>query len=410
MTTSSIILKIESIRNRAKMLSGLRSMISLQPKQDIQKEQWDVLENQLSSVSNKIIQQLRGVGDRFLSEKDKVPVRKFVINRLGELELELNDAYSFYDTFMDILTQRLSDDIGPLLKGCDAIAQDAMRRGMIADLTVSPLVYCDRGFGAATLREGVSIFKGIPNPIPFISIPYSRLNEKYNLISINHEVGHEALVKLNLVAPLANLFKATAHKAGAPSLIQNLYANWSKELGPDYWAFCLSGMAQTCSLRDVLILPKTYMFQVSASAVHPPAYLRFLISTEWCRQFWGRGDWDDWEKDWTELYAPEDMDEATCEIIKAARKYIPAIAKACVHTTFKSLGNKPIHSLFDMKNLKPELLQKFITAEGIKQAAFKKLSIGSQLAVFRLMRENRVLKQSQIDQYMNKWLKEIQNN
>lgn len=410
MVTSSIILKIESIRNRAKMLSGLRTMIALKPQLDIQQEQWEILENQLSAVSNKIIQQLRIIGDKFLAEKENISIRKLVINSLGELELELTNAYGFYDTFMDILTQRLSDDIGPMLKGCDVIANDAMRRGMIADLTTSPLVYCDRGFGAATLREGVSILKNVPNPIPFISIPYSRLTEKYNLISINHEVGHQALIKLNLVNVLAALFKMAAKKAGASPLIQNLYSNWSRELGPDYWAFCLSGMAQTCSLRDVLILPQWQMFQISASAVHPPAYIRFLMSVEWCRQIWGKGEWDEWESEWKSLYSPEEMDDATSEIIKAAGKCVPAIAKACVFTKFKRLNQKPIHSLFNMDQLKPELLLKHATIEGVQLPTFKKLPIGSQLAVFRLMRESRITKQTVIDQYMNKWLKEIQKN
>ena len=140
-TAPSIILKIESLRDRTRMLTRLRPAIALKEDQDIRKEQWDLLENQLSAVSNKILQQLRIIGDRYLAERENAKTRKIVINRLGELELELTQAFGFYDTFMDILTQRLSDDIGPLLKGCDVIAADAMQRSMIADLTMAPLVY-----------------------------------------------------------------------------------------------------------------------------------------------------------------------------------------------------------------------------------------------------------------------------
>jgi hypothetical protein len=408
--SSAILLKIESMRNRAKVLTRLKEMIALKKEEDIQQEQWELLQNQLSSISNKILQQLRMIGDAFLAGRENVSTRKVVINRLGELELELTSAYDFYDTFMDILTQRLSNDIGPLLRGCDVIAADAMQRGMIADLTMAPLVYCDRGFGAATLREGVSILKTVPNPIPFISIPYSRLTEKYNLISINHEVGHQALVKLNLVNVLSNLFKTVTARAGASTLLQNLFANWAKELGPDFWAFCLSGMAQTCSLRDVLILPTHQMFQVTAYQVHPPAYLRFLVTTEWCRQVWGKGVWDVWEEEWKQLYSPDTMDEATCEIITAASRFIPAIAKACVQTKFKRLNGKTIFSLFSIDELKPELLQKHASIVGVQSPSFKKLPIGSQLAVFRLLREGRAAKQSTIDKYMTQWLQDIQKN
>ena len=189
----TFLLKIESLRMRAKLLTGLRKMLSLRPHQDIRPEQWEVLETQLATVSNKIRQHLRIYADRYLSESGDSKMRETLINRLGEVEIELTNAYGFFDTYMDILTQRLSDDIGPLLKGCDAIAADAMHRGFLEDITIPPIVYCERGFGASTLREGVNIQREVPNPIPFIAIPYARLNEKYNLISINHEVGHQAL-------------------------------------------------------------------------------------------------------------------------------------------------------------------------------------------------------------------------
>jgi hypothetical protein len=209
---------------------------------------------------------------------------------------------------------------------------------------------------------------------------------------------------------LSNLFKTVTARAGASTLLQNLFANWAKELGPDFWAFCLSGMAQTCSLRDVLILPTHQMFQVTAYQVHPPAYLRFLVTTEWCRQVWGKGVWDVWEEEWKQLYSPDTMDEATCEIITAASRFIPAIAKACVQTKFKRLNGKTIFSLFSIDELKPELLQKHASIVGVQSPSFKKLPIGSQLAVFRLLREGRAAKQSTIDQYMTQWLQDIQKN
>lgn len=390
------------------MLTQLRVMIGLKPEQDIQKEQWDFLQNQLFHVSNRILQQLRLVGDAFLAKQENPSSRKLIMNALGELELEVVKAYNFFDTFMDILTQRLSDNIGPMLRGCDVIAADGMRRGMIADLTIPPLVYCDRGFGASTLREGVNITELITNPIPFISIPYSRLTEKYNLISIYHEVGHQALVKLDLINPISRLIKTVTSKAGATPVLQILFSNWSRELAPDFWAFCLSGMAQTCSLRDVLILPRNQMFYTSPSQVHPPAYIRFLISTEWCRQMWGKGIWDIWEHEWKEMYNPNEMDKATAETIRSAVQWIPAVAGAFLKTKFNRLNGKTLRSLFSMNMLEPNFLLKFGTTDGIKSSKFTKLPIGSQLAVFRLMRETRLVKKSAIDSYMKKWLRDIQ--
>lgn len=412
--SASFLLKIASLRTRARLLTGLRKMVGLKPHQDISAEQWDVLTAQLAAVSNKINGQLRVYTDHYLSEQNDVATRQILINRLGELEMELTAAYTFYDTFLDMLTQRLSDDIGPLLRGCDRIAADALQRSFLAETTVPPLVYCDRGFGASTLREGVHLSKNIPNPIPFIAIPYSRMMEKYNLISINHEVGHQALIKLNMVGLWQQVFKEALKKAAAPPIIQDLYANWAKEIVPDFWAFCLSGMAQTCSIRDVLVLPTPMMFSISTLQPHPPSYLRFLVSVECCRQMWGQGDWDGWEIEWLTLYPTIDLDEATRQIIIDAQQYIPVAAKALLQTKFKKLGNKPLTSLFDMAVLNPKTLKKWANVlarnaatEGSLSAEFKALPIGAQLAVFRLMREKRTVKQGDIDRLMTNWLKNL---
>lgn len=407
MASSTFLLKIESIRIRAKLLGKLRQMVALKPQQDIRPEQWEVLESQLATVSTRILNSLRARTDKYLSEVYKPEIAKTFIDGLGSLEIDLANAYTFYDTFMDILTQRLSDDIGPMLLGCDAIAADAMNRKFIGQVTVPPLVYCDRGFGAATIREGVSIQKNVPNPVPLISIPYARINEKYNLVSIQHEVGHQALVKLNMVELLRQLFRESLQRAGAPQLIQHLFAQWSSEICPDFWAFCLSGMGQTSSIRDVLILPQSLMFSISG--VHPPSYLRFLISTEWCRQVWGAGEWDEWEKEWKTLYSPDQVDEATRLTIEQAEKYIPVVAKALLKTKFRKLDNQPISSLFNLNALQPAKLIKLANALRNGLPAIDGQPVGVQLAVFRMARDNQNIKTPVIDALMHEWLKNLKS-
>lgn len=407
---SFFLLKIESLRTRARLLPRLRQTLGLPPERDIRPEQWEVLENQLATVANRILHQLRVYTDQHLADRSNPRERLALIQRLGELELELSQAYNFYDVFMDVLTQRLSEPIGSLLRGCDAIAEDGLRRGFLADITVTPLVVCDGKFGASILREGVNIQRNVPNPIPFIAIPYARIAEKYNLISIYHEVGHQALVKLNLVSLMQNVYAKAAENAGAGHLLQNLFANWSKELGPDFWAFCLTGMAQTASIRDVLVLPAPMMFQFSAAQPHPPAYLRFLTSVEWCRALWGKGDWDQWEAEWLDLYPVDTLDTTTREVIQAARKILPAIARATLNTRFRKLDNKPISSLFALNELEPAKLKKLAVLDNMSSPSFRQLPTGVQLAAFRLLREKRAQKQTEIDQHMSQWLRNLPNN
>jgi hypothetical protein len=396
--------KIESLQLRAKALQNLRGELALPAERDLRKEQWDALENQLSGVSNGLQKKLRAYTDRFLSESGSKQARQQFVELLGGLEMEVSQSYTFYDTYMDLLTQRLSQPIGQLLKGCDAIANDGLQRGFLADITLPPLVFCDRGFGAFTCREGVSLLPGVPNPIQFIAVPYARLIEKYNLISIYHEVGHQTLVKLNLVTLMQQVTANEMLKAGAGSTLSHFFANWMKELGPDFWAFCLTGMAQTCSLRDILFMPPAQAMGMHPSQQHPPPYLRLLISVAWCRHLWGKGSWDDWEQAWKEKYPLSQADSISRQLITQAEKFFPLLSRIFFDTKYQKLQNKPLTSLFSLADVAPDRLTALATLEATGQEAFAKKPLGVQLAAFRLIKENRQIKTAELDAAMQQWL------
>jgi hypothetical protein len=395
---SFLLSKIEALKARTELLTGLNKVVSTKDFPNIKPDQWYAINNQLNTVANKISYQLDIYTDRYLIKALNGNEKGKLINALGEIELELSQAYSFYDTYMDILTQRLSPVLGPLLRGCDAIAADGLKHEYLTTVTKNPIVYCDRGFGASILREGVTVAKTV-NPIAFIAIPYSRLAEKYNLISIYHEVGHQALNKLNLVEPFQQVFSLCAKNAGANQLLQNLFANWSKEIIPDFWAFGFTGMGQTSSMRDVLLVPQEMALSISPYQQHPPTYLRFLISVEWCRFLWGRGDWDEWAEEWDTFYPVENADKVTKEIILQAKKILPNIARASIITRFKKLSNKNITSMFDMDRLNPINLKKCTNKEH-----FSNQSIGVQLSAFRLMRDKKNMPIAKLNAIIHAWL------
>ena len=404
-----VMLKIQSLHSRANLLSGLRQKIALPAASDISTDQWLSLELQLATATNNLRRKLKAYVDKYYYERDNIRNRQKLIHLLGVLEMEMTNAYNFYDTFMDILAQRRSKNTGMLLKGCDILALHAMRRGNLAELTVAPVVYCDRGFGASILREGVNVTKGIPNPVPFIAIPYSRISEKYNLISIFHEAGHQALVKLNMVDTWKDVIRQSLLRAGSPAYIADLFANWSRELIPDFWAFCLCGMAQTCSIRDVLVLPHHMMFTVSPVQPHPPSYLRFLVSVAWCRHIWGQGLWDTWEREWIELYPLDNLDNVTKQTMITCRKYLPDLAKAIITTRFRKFGNKPLTALFDMQVIAPDRLIAWADISKVNEPGFLALPAGVQLAAFRMMRESPAVKASELDRKMEAWLYSLIN-
>jgi hypothetical protein len=198
-------------------------------------------------------------------------------------------------------------------------------------------------------------------------------------------------------------------KVGAPDLLRTLFINWSKELGPDFWAFCLTGMAQTASLRDILFLPQKQITCINPSQQHPPAYIRFLVSVYWCRHLWGKGDWDDWEKEWKEIYPVSSLDKITRDVVLSVERFLPLVAKIYCDTRYKKLDNKPLASLFSLEDLSPNALKAMANEKSITTTEFKLKPIGFQLAVFRLMREDRKNKQSYLDKMMREWLMSISN-
>lgn len=398
LNNSFLLSKIEALKARTELLTGLNKVVSTKDFPNVKPSQWYAINNQLNTVASKISQQLSLYSDRFLLEAHDESVKSKLINALGEIELELSEAYVFYDTYMDILTQRLSPVLGPLLRGCDAIAADGLKHEYLTSVTKSPIVYCDRGFGASILREGVSLAKTV-NPIAFIAIPYSRLAEKYNLISIYHEVGHQALNKLNLVEPFQQVFSICAMNAGANQFLQNMFANWSKEIIPDFWAFGHTGMGQTSSMRDVLLVPQAMALGISPYQQHPPPYLRFLISVEWCRFLWGRGEWDHWADEWDTFYPIDNADKVIKEIILQAKKILPNVARATLTTRFKKLNNKNICSLFEMDSLSPKNFERCTNREH-----FLNQSIGVQLATFRLTRDKKDMPIAKLNSILNSWL------
>jgi hypothetical protein len=324
---------------------------------------------------------------------------------LGDIELELSRAYTFFDTYMDVLTQRYSTRLGPLLAGCDVLAWHGMRRDHPALRIVEPpLVFCDRGFGASIIRESVRLPDGTPNPIPLIQIPYSRLKEKCNLTSVLHEVGHQALMRLGLVSALPKALRAALARAGASPLTRDMFALWSSEIGPDFWTFCTSGMAAAAGLREILALPPSHVFRVSWTDPHPPPYLRVLLSFEWCRQQWGRGDWDAWRREWTALYPLEGATGEARTILAEGVTHLPTVARTLFATRFRTLDGRRLPDLFRLSDLSPPALA--AVAAGLDAGTLRLTGVSppTQLAVFRFIRERSRISEERLDGIMSGWL------
>lgn len=395
-----------SVASKVRLLSSLRESVGLRIEYDISENQWSAIESPLRAIEAKLHTTLKRKGGRLLGSIHDPGSRKELTRLLGNMELTLSKYFTYFDTFVDLLSQRHLPEMGLLLGGCDVLAWDSLKKDHPAlSIIEEPLVSFNRGFGASILREGVRLPDGTPNPLATIQIPYTKLRDKYNLTSVVHETGHSAMVQLDLIHALPDAVRGALSAAGASKKLRKLYGLWCKEIGPDFWGFCNCGAAQASSVMEILTLPASRVFRISPADPHPPPFLRVLLACEWCRHEWGRGDWDNWEREWVNTYPLEEAPEKYRAILTSGLKFLPAVSRALFRTRFRMLGNRTIPSLFDIESVSPVRLNRIIEAaeaDGILDLS--QLTPCGQLALFRMLRNRSKISEKSLDRLMSTWL------
>jgi hypothetical protein len=400
--------RADALLFRIKGLTNLRRLVNLSGEQDVTERQWSVLEMQLSAASAQLVARTKRAVDELLPRAANPKARRRLNAALGRIELDMSRAFTFFDTYMDVLTQRRSGELGPVLAGCDVLAYQAMRRKHPTLIMIEPpLVFCDRGFGAAIVRESVRFPDGSANPMPLIQIPYSRLREKCNLTSILHEAGHQSLTRLQLVQALPRALRSALGRAGAPPAVCDLYALWAFEIGPDFWGFCLCGSAQASAMRELFALPPSHALRISATDPHPPPYLRVLLAFDWCRRAWGRGRWDVWEREWETLYPFEAARPDARALLRDARRFVPVVGDTLFNSRFSELEGRPLIDLFDFSAVAPAEVARVAARAASGVLDLRGLTPCTQLAVFAELRELDAMSDERLDELMTAWLRRL---
>jgi hypothetical protein len=384
-----------ALRRRIESLTSLRQLVGLSAASDLSPEEWTSVNTPLATLRDRLLAKLPVSADG---------PRKFHA-RLGDLELEAARAFGLFDTFMDILTQRHSPALGPLLRGCDVLAAEALLRdapGLRACRT--PIVYCNRGYGAAVVRSEARLYADIPNILPLIQIPYARLQEKLQLTSLLHEVGHEAVGRLALLPPLRAAITAELTRRGIGSSVSDLYVHWMSEIAADFWSFLASGCAHAATLREILALPPEHAFRLSMQVPHPPPYLRTLLGFQLCRDAWGAGAWDQWETEWLANYPREACPPTTRAMFDTAREALPQVSRILLNARFRVLGGRRLPQLFDLDVLAPRSLARHVADFTAGRVPASTVPACARLAVYRMASENAVDGEDAIDRHMKLWL------
>src|SRR5688572_13705049 len=110
--------RVASTQARLASLGRLRATVGLPSTAEIEPEQWSAIQMGLASTQARLDSSLRRATREAMPRLDDVRVARRFNAHLGRIELEMAKAFSFFDMYADLLTQRHAGELGSLLRGC----------------------------------------------------------------------------------------------------------------------------------------------------------------------------------------------------------------------------------------------------------------------------------------------------
>ncbi len=191
------------------------------------------------------------------------------------------------DFYADAITVRNNPRLEPLLRACDSIAYRSLKSVLDQLGKPTPLIltYLDKGLGASILKAGLRLWdQYLENPAAAIKIVNHNL---YRPTALIHETGHQMAHITGWNDELSEALAAGL--SNNSEKIGELWGSWSSEIAADAFAFVHTGYASVVGLHDVLSGGDRFVFRYRLGDPHPISYIRVLLGTEMCRQFYGAG-------------------------------------------------------------------------------------------------------------------------
>jgi hypothetical protein len=241
---------------------------------------------------------------------------------------EIIKSQRMWDFFRDKLELRFSPDFKEVLWTADTIAWDcyrpvmdeAVQKGILpaAEIREPPLTYLVAEFSPATWVRRSRPFDGrdyalgtATLPIPVIEIPWDHVGNLWELVSLQHEVGHDLEADLKLRPELLLSINRVLKSQGVPAQRIKVWQAWEGETLADLIGLQLGGPAFTQGLMHLLILPTQMVVTYDPSDPHPTHYVRILMNAAYIRTLIpGRQELSDdaeaIKATWQALYGPPD--------------------------------------------------------------------------------------------------------
>lgn len=274
--------------------------------------------------------------------------------RLLLLRHQFIKVETMLDFFGDAVNTRTSAKMAALLKACDILAEKSMQQILeqFGKKTPPVLSYLDKGLGASILKAGLRLWDETTiNPVSAIKIVRHNLMRPTSLI---HEAGHQVAHQLNWNDELSSILADNLRSA--PLEIVGTWTGWASEIAADVFAFVHTGYASVAALHDVLAGEEEFIFALRPYDPHPVSFIRVLLGVEFCRQFYGRGPWDDLAASWLDTHPLERAPGESRELLAQSLPLLPLIAEVCLQKPMTAFGRKTIAQCIDPQRVGPAQL------------------------------------------------------
>lgn len=329
-------------------------------------EAWRSLEGYLDLALRR---ELQAAVDRLRQQADVLARRLAAAQAMAALEqvraalLDFRRSFQQVETLLDFygdaVNSRTNPKLTAILRACDHLADASMRAILPALRTPVPpvLTYVDKGMGASILRAGLRLWD--PDSLsPAAAIKVTRHN-LYRPTALIHETGHQVAFLLGWNDELAHALRETL----APDTeIAEAWAGWASEVAADAFAFAHCGFAAVAGLHDVLSGEEDMVFRAAPGDPHPIAYVRVLLGTAMCRDWYGHGPWDDMDRAWRLGYPLARAPASVRALLWRSASHVAAIAATCLRRPYRAFGGRSLHQHVDPHRVSPLALRQ-LTAE-----------------------------------------------
>ncbi|WP_204311115.1 hypothetical protein [Bacillus cereus] len=206
--------------------------------------------------------------------------------------------------------------------------------------------------GASILKAGLRLWDGSTlSSVAAIKIVWHNLLRPTALI---HETGHQVAHILGWTEELAEVLAKRLSRESTD--IAHKWASWASEIAADAFAFAHTGFAAVVGLHDVLSGDNSYIFQDRPGDPHPISYIRVLLGTAMCTQFFGSGPWDGLAKAWVKAHPLENASPLVRLFLQRSLPLLPIVSEVSLLTPMRALGGHSLAAFINPKRVSPRAL------------------------------------------------------